>query len=418
MSGAPQSRFYYKRWCFVLIVSLAFILKGLLATLSIWGLDFLYILRNIVTGQGSFISQTYWGYLNRLMYQLWIHLTGDGTDLTAWIMDPHTFPLSFDIYILVFLLKLPILILDVICGFLIYRITLTSWNKTTALRAFYFWILNPFVILTAEMNGTNDLFPIAFMLLATLFFVTRRRVLTGISLFAAITSKFYPLLLLPVLAIRTRKSWTLIILLVASVAGIVAYFYWVRVVLGAVFQLSLLEYSPMTYRISELLISPRTDLYIGLATVTAVIFAFLIYRFWDWKKANITDAILTFLLAYFAFANWWPQYLLLLIPFLIIKAAYERRWLFSLSLLLLIAFLISLTSFNLAGDMYLLFITNYYEWMHTSSTVISHFASHVVTRLVLNPILRSLYASLSIYYAAKLVVQNSPLLTQFISRRR
>ncbi len=127
---------------------------------------------------------------------------------------------------------------------------------------------------------------------------------------------------------------------------------------------------------------------------------------------------LAFLLVYFAFSNWWPQYLLLLMPFLVLKASKNRRWLVHSSVILGIAFLLSLTAFNLSGDAHLFFLSNYYDWMNKVAAFISQGSKDVVTVLVLQPILRSIYAGISLYYAAKLFVSNSPTLKRFIQRSR
>jgi hypothetical protein len=410
-SGQPVSR--VGKLAPILTVGLALAVKGFISSISIWGFDFLYTVKAILYPHPLPASKTYWVYINQLLYRLWLRLPIEHTDLTSW-MGLKVFPLTWDFCLLTFMLKLPILLLDAVCGLLVYGIALTGSDESTARRSLYLWIWNPYVTLTAEMMGTNDLFPTALTLLTVLLVIRREWVKSSLSAFASVASKFYPLLIIPVLAIHVREARRAAVILVSSSAGVVAYFYWVWRSLGSNFHLTLLEYSPLTYHVSELLISPRSDLNIGLATFSSILFLYLIYRFWN--SGETVNAILTFLLAYFAFANWWPQYLLMIMPFMALKAGCNKRWLLYSSTITITAFFISLLSFNLSGEIHLFYITNYYGWMREASAVLQRLSTDVVAKLVLQPVLRSIYACLSIYYAAKLLVENSRL-SKFLGGR-
>jgi hypothetical protein len=107
----------------------------------------------------------------------------------------------------VFLLavKLPLIIADIVTGFLIYRLARGFSTFNLARKAYVFWLFNPLVIWTSAVHGAFDVVPAMFTVLALAFVLRAKYIQTGMSLSIAILYKLYPVYLLPLYAILV---WT------------------------------------------------------------------------------------------------------------------------------------------------------------------------------------------------------------------
>ena len=139
-----------------------------------------------------------------------------------------------------------------------------------------------------------------------------------------------------------------------------------------------------------------------LSTASATIYAFLIFNYWrnNGDEALIIKGLLGLFLAYFAFFNWWPQYLLILAAFLTLDYANNKKYFYAV---LGLAFLLELVYFEFATNQSFFFIYNYVDWMNKASIALINFKSNIALEVVLGPLLRSLYAVLSLIYALKIL---------------
>lgn len=96
-----------------------------------------------------------------------------------------------------FTLKLPVLIGDLMVGLLLYHIVKERSSLSSAKKAFLFWYLNPFVILTASVVGQNDVLVALFMLVSLYLVVKHEYVYSGASLGLSILFKLYNIYVLP-----------------------------------------------------------------------------------------------------------------------------------------------------------------------------------------------------------------------------
>lgn len=404
-----------KRWSLLLTVGLA--LKLTLMTITPWGFDFTQTFKAVnysLKGVGYHTAP--WVWFLSLFYRLWLRLPLDHTGVAEALLRGEAPPLGLEGSFLVFLLKLPLLVFDLACGAVLslYARKLGSmdWPRTLAL-----WVLNPYVTLVVEMGGSMDVLPVTLMVLTFFLYTTSRfkRPTLGVaSLFAGVGVKLYPVLISPILLIFQNGWKRRGPVLIASTIGAGLYFYWVwRMGVDPLY--SLLNYSPITFHVSEFMLTPY-DSRIGLATMAAFIYGFLIHRYWGRSEGEVLPALMGFLLVYFAFLNWWPSYLLVLIAFMTLHthvSSESRRVYLGL---IFLAFLFELSAFDFSYTKTLFFVPIYFKWMKTASGMLQIWSSHVVVKLVLEPLLRSAFTAVSLYQAGRLLIQGSPRLLSLLRR--
>ncbi|MEM2357390.1 MAG: hypothetical protein QXX00_06475 [Candidatus Bathyarchaeia archaeon] len=393
---------------FLIIICLVFIVKVLLAALTAWSYEFIFLVKSAsIKFKIDKLSANPWIILENTLYNFWLILPVKHPSLDKWLIHLEVFPENFEGALLIFILKLPILILDGLCAFLIYKIA-EVFNKDKALTALTIWIFNPYVTLTSEMIGSNDLI-IVFLILLSILLILKSNFLSCFPLIVGIAFKLYPILITPVLAIYMFKKGLkrdLIFLILSVVIGVFLYDFWLKKA-GLNFDFTLVNYSPLTFQASEMFLSQYTAR-VGLSVASATAYALLIFDYWQINKieALITKGLLGFLLVYFAFFNWWPQYLLILTAFLTLDYVENKKYFY---MLLISAFFVELVYFEFATEQSFFFIYNYFEWMRKAASALIKFKSSIASEMVLGPLLRSLYTVLSLIYALKIFFNFSSL---------
>jgi len=386
---------------FLILIALA--LKVFLASLTAWSYEFIYLAKaSSLKFEEAKLSFAPWIQLENKLYRFWLFLPIEHSKLDGWLIHLEVFPTSFEGFLLIFLFKFPILILDVLCAILIYKIA-KVFDESKALTALMAWLLNPYVILTAEMIGSNDLALIFLVLLSIWLILKGKNFLGCFSLMLGIAFKLYSILAAPILAIYMFKKGLkkeLIALTLSVAFGVFLYSFWLEKA-GLNFAYTLLNYSPLTFQVSEMFLSQYTAR-VGLSVASAIAYVFLIFNYWriNEDKALVTKGFLGLLLVYFAFFNWWPQYLLILASFLALDYAKNRKYFYAI---LILAFFIELVYFEFATEQTFFFIYNYADWMHKASLALIKFKSNIASEIVLGPLLRSIYAVLSLIYALKIL---------------
>lgn len=109
-------------------------------------------------------------------------------------------------FLVSFVLKLPIFLLDISCGLLIYKIVLLYGDKTKAKKGMYLWLINPLIIFISAIWGHFETLPILLTLMALYFFLVNKPSLSAISLGLGVTAKLYPAYLLPIYSIYLLKE--------------------------------------------------------------------------------------------------------------------------------------------------------------------------------------------------------------------
>jgi len=345
-----------------------------------------------------------WLYFNHLIYEFW-----------KWIINANGlsislgFQNSFEINLLIFLLKLPILIADLLCAILIYFLT-KNFLSDKAFLALALWLWNPYITLTAEMLGSNDLIAITFMLFSLFFFMKKRILLSSIFLALGIAFRLFPILLIPVYSIfliKNKKLKGLIALILISVLGLSLYIYWISLS-GIDFLYSLIEYNPLTQDFSQITFKPYAST-IGLSIAFSIVYCFILYEYWKLRIESLLEAILGFLLVFFSFFNWYPQYLLWVLPFLSIDFSLKNDKKFYSILFIswiLTAFLFQLIVFDFGFEKGIFFIPFYNEFMKSLSRVFLLMNKNLIMKAIIAPILRACFTGISLIYCIKLILKN------------
>ena len=147
-----------------------------------------------------------WIWVSSGMYKLWRIFFG-----TVRIDAFHD-------YGLIFLMKAPLLIFDIILAFLIYKFACKI--GINASNAFSMWMLNPFVIFVDAVWGQIDVIPLFFTISCLILLLSERHALAFMSLGVGIAFKSWPVIVLPIfLIVLYRKKG----LLRATYLGILTF---------------------------------------------------------------------------------------------------------------------------------------------------------------------------------------------------
>ena len=296
-----------------------------IATGASWVVENQIILQGPYTFSVNFIS---------LFYRLWLLIPVDH----QWIYSGQTFIPSSAAYLLVFLLKIPLIIFDVLTGFLIYRLVYSlSRNQNTAALGAAVWLLNPYLTIIIEMDGTMDIIGTFFTFLSCYLFVRGRYSTSGVLLAVATMARFFPIALIPFFGLalvregKRRNLYTMIVSYLAPLALVAA-------VLLARFGTTFLE---MIYSIPAggnreftwfLGFRPNTSSTSGaelssVAFVCALV-ALLMLRIWKYDRRLILDVILIGLITYVGFSHFNRYYTIWVIPFLTLDLAMHKDGLY------------------------------------------------------------------------------------------
>ena len=255
----------------------------------------------------------------------------------SWI----SFNSSYNVFTAIALFKILYLVFDVACMFLILRLSFDG-EPDNKLKVFKFWMFNPFVIFILYVFARHDIIGILATLVALLLAKKNRKYWAIIVLAFGIALRFFPIMILPLFIFylaRTKKDY--IILSLVGVSGLAAvelfsYFYFGRSVI-----FSLLNTQHFDYILSsklELVIHDRIFIFVA-------VYIIIILSFLHIKRKNF-DILLNYgaiiYLAYVSLCYFHPQYMLWIVPFLIIifvrrKSLLYYHWIqFALLLVILI----------------------------------------------------------------------------------
>jgi hypothetical protein len=390
-------------------------LKALLMTLTPMSEDLAYVVNRIFAGGPQ--ARTLYGSFIRTVIAFWTTLPVDHPPiLTSWTVD--FFQPSIGLYLLVFLLKLPLLVLDLLTGILIYRTAVSLGSgERKGMVAFCLWFLNPYVTLMTEMWGTVEILPTFLLFWAIASLRTRNGRVRAVITYAAATAiKLFPAILLPIFPpiFRPRSKFSLFLLL-ASALGISAYFGWVYLAgYNPWFQLK--QYDLFTQNFDEYVISTANGVQVGLATIGLIIVYVLIAERWPRNRAPaITfDAVLLTLLVFIGLSSWFPQALIWLIPFLVLDVAVGKRNLAYLIVLLCSALFfdcVAFYSYFTASGNAFFFIPASTQLLKSAVAAYRIFANADANVLVGGPFTRSLFTVTSMIYASKLIEKRTGLIS-------
>ena len=145
-----QKRFLLTNFRFLAVLSVvAVVVKVVLSGSSVVSYDFLYLLRELMHGWRQ--SPVPYVQISGPFYDLWRALPFDHPDLTGLIAGDLS-SIEPRIYALALMIKMPVLVADLICAYLVKSIVVQGWGKQYGMLAATCWLLNPYVLITGEMT--------------------------------------------------------------------------------------------------------------------------------------------------------------------------------------------------------------------------------------------------------------------------
>lgn len=265
------------------------------------------------------------------------------TWLNDWGVNQNNYP---NLIYYMFVLKLPYLIFDLICG--IYLL------KIFGEKAFKFWLFNPFTIYLIYCLGNFDIVPVCLSVMAYFYLTKNKNFLSFFLLGIASALKLYPLLLLPFFLfykkpqIKNLFTNSLIYLLpiFISVAPFLSNQSFVK--------------SFTSSGLSQLLLNQKI-----LNIPIFPVFYLIIFLLYFLKKIDINKSFLLLFLIFICFVPFHTQWILWFLPL----ALFALNPLFALLLILslLINFLLD-DSFAFFGT--LLPINSYFQYLTTPYQIV------------------------------------------------
>jgi len=236
-----------------------------------------------------------------------------------------------------FLFKVPYLIFDIGCAFLLLNI---FEDCKKGLSAFKFWMLNPIVIFIVYICAKHESVAI-FFILSSLYLAKKKSL--QLSLFflgLAIITRLYPLILLPFFVVILGKGWKARFKLA----------FWGLLPWGIITGLA--KALHQTGTMEEMMNLPHTSyllkmnfslgLYDKLFIFVLVYTLLLLYTLFktNYSFKNLWKTNLILLLSFFATCFFHPQYFMWLIPFLALQVAENKKftWLFLVQVLCFIIY--------------------------------------------------------------------------------
>lgn len=250
---------------------------------------------------------------------------------------------SNNVFTVLTLFKMPYLLFDIACMFLILRIAFDG-EPEKKVQVFKFWIFSPLVIFVSYIFARHDVIAIFVTMLSLLLAKKDRKYWSILFLSFGIALRFFPVMILPILIIylaKTKKDY--IILLLTGVSGLVTIELIANLVLGRSLIFSLLNTEHFNFLLSpqlDLVLGSHSSIFIFIAVYTIIVLSFLHIK----KKSFdllISYGAITYLV-YIGTCYFHPQYMLWTIPFLVIlfvkrRALLYYSWIqFALLLILLI----------------------------------------------------------------------------------
>lgn len=300
-----------------------------------------------------------------------------------------------------FLLKLPYLIFDLGCAFLILAIFL---DRRKGVSAFKFWMINPVVIFASYIFARYEAIAVFFILLSLYYARNNSPNRSLFSLGMAIVTRLYPVILLPFFIIILEKNPLRRLKLV----------FWGFLPLGVITMLS--RTFGQTSEVGELARAHHADFLLRMGFslgflydkifIFVAIYAFLLlYVFFntDHSFRSLWKSSLILMLFFFATCFFHPQYFMWLIPLLTLQVVEDRRFV-GLFLVQLLCFAVYTFQWKrwLAGYLFMPLNASYFAQLRSPFEVINQYypAANFIG------IFRSIFSAIS-FWMVYLLFKNS-----------
>ncbi len=233
--------------------------------------------------------------------------------------------MAFPTYALMWFKLLPVLFY-VACGYLVYLIALEiGFNKNVSKAVMITFYTTPIAVFSQFIFGQYDSITLFFMLLGIYHYFKDNNKGFVLSFAIALTFKYFALLVfLPLLMLKIKDIWKIIF----NCVGVVS-FYLIETLIyvGSDSYGSVTEFGAVDYVF-------KTTIYTGFYNVSLVVIvvgvvsAFAYFKQISSKKELVEWAFYLsnlIMFAFFGLCPWHPQWLLLMVPFLVIGAFINRE---------------------------------------------------------------------------------------------
>jgi len=276
------------------------------------------------------------------------------------------------------MMKLPLIAADIIAGLLIYRIIKEiTKDEKKATYGFALWFLCPLVIFSSSIQGMFDVVSVMFMLVAVYALMKRQDILAGSAFAAAVLTKMFPgyliFALIAYLAVNhkgDRETFLRRVGVVSLGAVVMTAIIYIPQILDGTVMDSLAFLSARVGTAIAADTSGSTWDAIASSGMSLILFlqplifaaaAFFAYRMY--KNDNIRgDQFFICLAATMAVVFVWPavpQYLLVLLPFLIFMAAmFDKRFFIPFAVISIGALILDIAMVNFSMLMSVAAYTN------------------------------------------------------------
>jgi hypothetical protein len=324
-------------------IVLLILLKVVLAALTLLAKDVVnWVFAGMTVLSGQVFQGVYTGpaYIYALAYLLWRALGGSPTIAQRLlIVNYGTKPgvlgpsITQDMFAFMLVMKIPLLIADMVTMFLIMRIVKkTTGSKSNGMTAGLLWAGSPLVFLSEMFNAT-DIFA-GLLIILGVYVLYRSRIKVGSVCFALGTAlRFSPLLfawVYPVAFVRLRNWKYLRDFFVVQVSLLVVGATYVIMSSGA---LALGDIFTSSYTagilVPEAIVAigpsiapqlPYNPFSLGLSATVYVALAYFITKPKLWHSRMVGAEAIALLATFFAFAEFFPQFLMWALPLLVVYA--------------------------------------------------------------------------------------------------
>ena len=244
----------------------------------------------------------------------------DTNTWTSWI----NFISGYNVFSVLALLKGLYLIFDLLCMFFILRLSFDK-DPEGRLNVFKYWMFNPVVIFVLYIFARHDIIGVFVTIIALLLAKKDRKYWSIIVLALSIALRFFPIMILiPLIVYLARSKKDYILLSVIGVSGLAGIEAFSNIFYGKSVMFSLLNTQHFNYLISsklELIIHDR--IFIFIVAYFLIVFSFI------YARNKIFDLLINYCamiyLSYIALSYFHPQYVLWVVPFLVIIFARRRN---------------------------------------------------------------------------------------------
>lgn len=425
----------------------AVLLKSALAFMSPLSSDFINIVYGVTSAfpfsnifAASPSSGGVWITIMHSIYKFWSLFPVDHPEVITIYPGSGLYPsMNTPIYyflstpgsfLLVLMMKVFFIIFDVVTAFIVSRIVvLISGSQKLGIASFVVWLLNPYTFLIVQMWGSMDIIMVCFLMLSAYLFYKGRRDLSAIALGISIGTKLFPIVLLPVYLIHVRKmkhatsqfsnlsnnnNVNLASLRFITISLTTFFISLTPNLLLGPSREGILKVIPDLNLMPDFsfFLGPILEVFGFRISITVVLFILYLtvlslpnYG----GHLSFQESLLGAILVLFAFSYWHPQFILWIIPFMVIDAytSRQRKLFFPLFMVITFAIAISFFGFYLStcGNSFF-FILNYTPQLATLSRQLWTIGSSEAFQLSNGTVLlQSVFSGLSLSYLISIITQ-------------